>query len=553
MFFEFKNYFLFNLIIIYGSFIYINSIINNYNSFIYVSSVSIAESGLKEIQLDDIVKFKKDENNNDGDNYINNPMVSRGLFQGDIVTDYAQLKEVFGDEVAEIHQSLRKNPENGDDNQHHRDLGLTSDYTRLWKARDKDGKIIIPYIFAETYAQDFKPLTVKSMDGISTLTGLVKFVPRESEANYIVFDSSYSGCWSYIGRRGGGQTINIGQGCNYTEIIQHEVFHALGYWHEQSRPDRDNYVDILWDNIYAGFEYNFYKQKRINSLGDSYDYASVMHYPDDGFGKIKSNCTMTPEMCDFVVTLSFRGNGQDGSDIHCLQPSSLREGAPIILTPCLKEQQYWIIEHVGENNDVVFKPLSNQNYCMAVEYKNYKVDFAPLKLQKCKPYISYPYQYQRFQLHFTDPKNIFLRWEGDIYYLVTRDSDPLNPTKSGTKLNIVERAADNYANQRFNLSFYEYPTNQCESFPAYCSVLRSFYKTIDSHGNPIGVAETLSASDILQFKLLYKCPSGPRDLKNFCTSKCKCYEGEGQCKDDKGCMDGLVCKYDGVSINRCVK
>lgn len=51
---------------------------------------------------------------------------------------------------------------------------------------------------------------------------------------------------------GGRQTMSIGYGCIYKGTIQHEAMHAVGFWHEQSRYDRDDYVEVIWDNIIEG-------------------------------------------------------------------------------------------------------------------------------------------------------------------------------------------------------------------------------------------------------------------------------------------------------------
>ena len=62
-------------------------------------------------------------------------------------------------------------------------------------------------------------------------------------------------CFSLVGRdyyTKGSQVISIGHGCLSNATILHEIMHALGFWHEQSRPDRDKYVEVFWENIMPG-------------------------------------------------------------------------------------------------------------------------------------------------------------------------------------------------------------------------------------------------------------------------------------------------------------
>ena len=83
------------------------------------------------------------------------------------------------------------------------------------------------------------------------------------------------------------QGISIGRSCIGFATAVHELGHALGFWHEQSRPDRNDYITVLKDNIASAFVSNFDRltEQKINSLGVGYDYNSIMHYNADTFGR----------------------------------------------------------------------------------------------------------------------------------------------------------------------------------------------------------------------------------------------------------------------------
>ncbi len=107
------------------------------------------------------------------------------------------------------------------------------------------------------------------------------FLQRQDEPDYIEIVWDQNGCWSYLGMIGGRQEIHIAD-WGTTGTVIHEIGHAIGLIHEQSKPNRDDEVIIKWDNIQDGKSHNF--SIHTNSVFiEDFDYNSIMLYSSYAF------------------------------------------------------------------------------------------------------------------------------------------------------------------------------------------------------------------------------------------------------------------------------
>jgi uncharacterized protein (TIGR03437 family) len=113
----------------------------------------------------------------------------------------------------------------------------------------------------------------------------LQILPRTNQPNYVRFVRDLTmdaACSSYLGMRGGEQTIQTTDGCTSGSAI-HELGHAWGLEHEQVRADRNAWVTILYQNIDQRFYSDFDQSPASMRDVSYYDYDSVMHYGPAAF------------------------------------------------------------------------------------------------------------------------------------------------------------------------------------------------------------------------------------------------------------------------------
>ena len=149
----------------------------------------------------------------------------------------------------------------------------------------------IPYAFGPGFSKERTEEIIVALQKMSQAT-IINFLlvdTTDVPKDYIIFLPSDEVCASYLGKVGGQQPIFLKDNCGEKEIM-HEAMHALGFVHEQSRKDRDQFVKINWDNIKDGYDTQFQIApdaylEHYRGFVFAFDYESIMLYSSAHFTK----------------------------------------------------------------------------------------------------------------------------------------------------------------------------------------------------------------------------------------------------------------------------
>ena len=255
--------------------------------FMIIAIVLQSAAGAPLISQDTNLMMDEDAENNGTQK---SSLLEDGLFEGDIaitedlIRQHYNFSSIPGGEKYMKHEDENNVTSEGEEGISKR--AAVRSNLRLWT----NG--MVSYQFSSSIETNLRHSIRDAMDHWEDRTCL-RFTVRNGERDFVEYNNNKRECSSWVGRRGSNQTVNVFSDstarCSFGTIV-HEIGHAIGFWHEQSRPDRDNYVQINLNNIDTLKQHNFMKRRNdeVDSRGSDYDYGSVMHYSTRAF--VRTNC-----------------------------------------------------------------------------------------------------------------------------------------------------------------------------------------------------------------------------------------------------------------------
>merc|ERR1719431_447429 len=214
---------------------------------------------------------------------------------------------------------------------------------------------IVPYVIDAAFSTSERAIIAQGIQHIHD-NSCVRFVARNGEYDYLDIWNGTGGCYAIIPYRTGQGRHQIGleqTGFVTMKVVVHELLHSLGIKHEQSRPDRDSYITMVWSNInangggqffrdiwkgdsspparcteqnIAGTDYsNCYSGWQVEACGvpgdaghQGYDYYSIMHYRLNSFAINASENVMIPTDPAITYTGNTELSAMNKTKLQCM-------------------------------------------------------------------------------------------------------------------------------------------------------------------------------------------------------------------------------------------
>ncbi|KJH40965.1 astacin [Dictyocaulus viviparus] len=265
-----------------------------------------------EEKMKDYVQVQKDHINEMGDSIdeINHHShTDVALYQGDMI-----LSKLQADEIIEEIEATKENRT--------RRQAVNADLYRNSKWPNNQ----VYYSFDPSASPAAKRVFEKAVKKWEEVTCL-RFFHSDTENDRIVVISD-GGCWSYVGHSGGQQKLSLGPGCESVGTAAHELAHALGFYHMQSRSDRDNYITLQSQNFAAS-------HFKLNRLADV-----VIKYIDY---RVTGKLNLQSKMRKLIITTAYRTI----TEVLCIMDQQevkrsvyvSRNGLPVMVTKDLDYMQ----------------------------------------------------------------------------------------------------------------------------------------------------------------------------------------------------------------------
>ncbi|CAM9782469.1 unnamed protein product [Lampetra fluviatilis] len=170
-------------------------------------------------------------------------------------------------------------------------MGDLAEEIKLWP--EQSGKVYIPYNVSIAFNTNDKENIQQAVNEFADET-CVRLIRKDNQEDYINFQA-LDGSWSFLGKKGGAQSVSLEPGKVDRGTVLHTLMHALGFHHEHCRSDRDQHIKVHEDNIEED-ELGQFKRLECSGCGEDlpYDYLSIMHYGRYASSSDHMSETITP-------------------------------------------------------------------------------------------------------------------------------------------------------------------------------------------------------------------------------------------------------------------